>query len=276
MTRVLSSAHNHTRYVDGKNTVQEMAKAALDRGFVSLGFSEHGRQSIDCVCGLSLLRESAYRAEVTRLKGDCAGRMKVWLGIERDSFALSDRSIYDYVIGAMHYLPCAGGYISVDDEPESLARLIGEGYGGDPYAMTADYFRRYADYITDYKPDIIAHFDLVKKLNQRHGFFDEDAPRYFKPALDALTRMAETNALLEVNTGAIARGWRTDPYPSPRLLARWRELGGRTIINGDCHNADFIDCTFDHCVQMLIDAGFTEVWRLGTDDEVFEPVPLTL
>jgi histidinol-phosphatase (PHP family) len=275
VTRVLSSAHNHTRYVDGKNTVQEMAKAALDKGFVSLGFSEHGRQPHDAVYGLSLLRESAYRAEVMRLKGDCAGRMKVWLGIERDSLALSDRSIYDYVIGAMHYLPCAGGYLSVDGEPEGVRRLIDTGYGGDPYAMTADYFRRYADYVTGYKPDIIAHFDLVKKLNQRHGFFSEEDPRYDEPALDALERMAETGALLEVNTGAVARGWRTDPYPSARLLTRWRELSGRTIVSGDCHDADYIDCAFDLCVQMLKGAGFTEVWRLGTGDDLFEPVPLT-
>ncbi len=274
MTRILSSAHNHTRYVDGKNTVQEMAKAALDKGFVSLGFSEHGRQPHDAVYGLSLLRESAYRAEVMRLRDDCAGRMKVWLGIERDSLALSDRAIYDYVIGALHYLPCAGGYLSVDGEPERFVRLIREGYEGDPYALTADYYRRYADYVADYMPDIIAHFDLVKKLNQRHGFFDEEDPRYYEPAIEALERVAETGALLEVNTGAIARGWRTDPYPSPRLLACWRELGGRTILSGDCHDADFIDCAFDRCVLMLKDAGFREVWRLGTGDELFEPVLL--
>jgi hypothetical protein len=157
----------------------------------------------------------------------------------------------------------------------NLGRLIEKGYGGDPYAMTADYFRRYADFVLNYHPDIIAHFDLVRKFNQRFDFFNEGDPRYYGPALDALARMAETDALLELNTGAISRGWRTDPYPSPRLLTRWRELGGRTIIGGDCHDAAFIDCSFNLCVQMLLDAGFSEVWRLGTGDELFEPVPLS-
>ncbi len=272
--RVKSSPHNHTRYVDGKNTAPEMARAAFEKGFVSFGFSEHGRQSFDCECGLSLLREGAYRTEVTRLKEEYAGRMRIWLGIERDASALSDRAQYDYVIGAQHYLPISGGHIAVDSTAENLRRLIDTAYGGDPYRMTADYFRRYADYINAYRPDIIAHFDLVKKLNQRGGFFDETDPRYVDPALEALERMAPSGALLEVNTGAIARGWRDDPYPSPVLLRRWRDLGGRAIISGDCHDADFLDCAFDRCERMLLDAGFREVWRLGTGDERFEPVSL--
>ncbi len=274
MTRVRSSPHNHTRYVDGKNTVPEMARAAFERGFVSFGFSEHGRQSFDRECGMSLLREDAYRREVARIKEEYAGRMRVWLGVERDAGALSDRTQYDYVIGAQHYLPAQGGPIAVDSSKENLIRLIDDSYGGDPYRMTADYFRRYADYIESYRPDIIAHFDLVKKLNGSGAFFDENDPGYIGSALEALERMAASGALLEVNTGAIARGWRNDPYPDPRLLRRWRELGGRAIISGDCHDAAYIDCAFDHCEQALLDAGFREAWRLGTGDDRFEPVPL--
>lgn len=275
MTRVLSSPHNHTRYVDGKHTVPEMARAAFDKGFVSFGFSEHGRQPFDAEYCLSLLRESAYRAEVLRLRGEYMGRMKIWLGIERDASALSDRAIYDYVIGAQHYLPLKNKRVAVDSTEEALRLMIDEAYGGDSYAMTADYFRRFADYVCDYRPDIIAHFDLVKKFNRNAAFFDEKDPRYVESALDALGRMAKTGALLEVNTGAIARGWRDDPYPSLPFLRRWRELGGRTILSGDCHDAALLDCAFDLSVELLRDAGFSEVCRLGTGDALFEQVPLS-
>ena len=40
----LSSPHVHTPYCDGKSTAAEMAAAALDAGFVSLGFSGHACQ----------------------------------------------------------------------------------------------------------------------------------------------------------------------------------------------------------------------------------------
>lgn len=256
------------------NTAREMARAAFEAGFVSFGFSEHGMQPFDEAYCLSFEGDAAYRAEVVALQREYAGRMRVWLGVERDSNALYDRTAYEYVIGSTHYLPCGDGHLSVDGTEEQVRRLIREGCGGDPYRMAADYYARHADYVTAFRPDIIGHFDLVKKLNARCGFFDEADPRYTLPALEALERAAETGALLELNTGAIARGWRADPYPSPPLLARWRELGGRTIVSADCHDARFVDCAFDLCVQMLLAAGFTQCWRLGTGDELFEPYPL--
>ncbi len=275
MTKVLSSPHNHTRYVDGTNTPSEMAGAAFEAGFVSFGFSEHGMQPFDEEYCLTTESDAAYRAEVQALKGEYEGRMKIRLGIERDSYALYDRTAYEYVIGSTHYLQIADGHLSVDSTEENVRRMIREGYGGDPYHLAADYFARHADYVTAFRPDIIGHFDLVKKLNARCGFFDEADPRYTGPALEALERVAGTGALLEINTGAIARGWRVDPYPSPLLLARWRELGGRTIISGDCHDARFIDCAFGLSVEMLLAAGFTECWRLGTGEELFEPYALS-
>ncbi len=274
MTRVLSSPHNHTRYVDGKNTAPEMAEAAFQAGFVSFGFSEHGQQLFDQEYALSAESAAAYRAEVLALKAQYAGRMKIWLGIERDSYADFDRSAYEYVIGSTHYLPSGDGHIAVDSTEENLKKLIEESYGGDPYRMAADYFARHADFLTFFRPDIIGHFDLVKKMNGRLRLFDEADPRYTRPAMEALERAAASGALLEVNTGAVARGWRNDPYPSPRLLARWRELGGRTIVSGDSHDIRFIDCAFDLCVEMLKSAGFTEAWRLGTGDALFEPYSL--
>ena len=272
MIKVLSSPHNHTRYVDGKNSAPEMAEAACRAGFVSFGFSEHGPQAFDREYGLNA--EAAYRAEIDALKGAYAGRMKVWLGVERDSYADFDRSLYEYTIGSIHYLPLDDGHIAVDSTPENLERLIREGYGGDPYRMARDYFERHADFLTAFRPDIIGHFDLVKKLNQKCGFFDESDRRYTGPALAALERAASCGALLEVNTGAIARGWRDDPYPSLPLLKRWRELGGRAIISSDCHDARLVDCSFDLCAEMLLAAGFAEAWRLGTGDALFEPFPL--
>jgi histidinol-phosphatase (PHP family) len=251
-----------------------MAEAAFQAGFVSFGFSEHGPQHFDTEYGLSPEGAASYGAEILALKDRYAGRMKIWLGIERDSYADFDCSAYEYVIGSTHYLPSGDGHIAVDSTEDNLKRLIEESYGGDPYRMAADYFAQHADFLETSRPDIIGHFDLVKKMNTRLCFIDENDLRYTRGAFEALERAAATGALLEVNTGAIARGWRSDPYPSPQLLARWRELGGRAIVSGDCHDTRFIDCAFDQCVQMLLKAGFTEAWRLGTGDALFEPYSL--
>ena len=75
--------------------------------------------------------------------------------------------------------------------------------------------------------------------------------------------------MLEVNTGAMARLWRTRPYPTPELLGRWRELGGRVIIGSDCHDAEKLDWGFDAARALIEGAGYKTVWQLGDADELF-------
>lgn len=39
-----------------------------------------------------------------------------------------------------------------------------------------------------------------------------------------------------MNTGAIARGYRTTPYPAPFILKELKNLGCGIIISSDCHD----------------------------------------
>lgn len=73
--------------------------------------------------------------------------------------------------------------------------------------------------------------------------------------------------VLEVNTGAIARGYRDDPYPTAELLTAWREMGGRATITSDCHDAAKLDCAFERAVELLRQTGYRTVLRLGTGEE---------
>ena len=47
MRHILSSAHIHTTFCDGKSTAHDMAQMAYKMGFVSLGFTSHAPQMID-------------------------------------------------------------------------------------------------------------------------------------------------------------------------------------------------------------------------------------
>ena len=76
--------------------------------------------------------------------------------------------------------------------------------------------------------------------------------------------------VLEVNTGAIARGYRDDPYPTAELLGAWREMGGRTTITSDCHDAAKLDCAFDRAAELLRRTGYRTVLRLGTGEELWQ------
>ncbi|MDO4741040.1 MAG: histidinol-phosphatase HisJ family protein [Eubacteriales bacterium] len=266
-----SSPHTHTIYVDGKSTPREMVEAALAKGFVSFGFSEHAE---DERFGLTKEGERAYFAEAQALKAEYADRLRIWIGIERDSISHFSREGYDYVIGSVHYVPWGEGYASVDGSPEKLAQCIAEEYHGDAMAYLQAYYDRLAGYVSEYRPEIIGHFDLVRKWNGRLGLFDPADPAYRRLVCGALERMIGSGALLEVNTGAIARGYMDDPYPDAFSLAYWRRLGGKAIVGSDCHLAANLDCGYDKARRRLLEAGYESVVLLGDGERLFMECPV--
>ena len=84
-----SNVHSHTTFADGRDTAEEMVRAALALGFHTLGFSEHGHADYDD-CSMSLGQEPAYRAEISRLK---ACRRAGYIAGLRTRLALRDGRI---------------------------------------------------------------------------------------------------------------------------------------------------------------------------------------
>ena len=120
--------------------------------------------------------------------------------------------------------------------------------------------------------DIIGHFDLITKHSDNRVFFDETSKEYLDAAFEAAEALAGKIPLFEVNTGAIARGYRKTPYPSIPIIKRLRELGFGAVITSDCHNKKMIDCNFDEAAELLKLCGFKEKYILT--EKGFEGVSL--
>ena len=264
---ILSSPHVHTTFCDGKSTAEEQVRSALSHGCQSLGFSGHAPQRFDPPCCMSLENEAAYIAEIRRLQAAYAGRIRIWMGLELDLFSCADTARYDYIIGSVHYLPAKDGFTAVDGDIPALQRLLQDEFHGDGLAMTEEYYRLYAALMRCRRPLIGGHFDLVRKYNKALRLFDEEAPRYRAAAMNALRAAREAGAVLEVNTGGIARYGAEAPYPGPALLKAWREMGGRVILSSDCHFAPDIVAGYAQAARLLLEIGYKSVCVLGTADE---------
>lgn len=266
----LSSPHVHTTYCDGQSTASQMAQSAWEKGFVSLGFSSHACQGYDPRYAMSEDGERGYMRDVNALREEYRGRMRIWLGVERDQHAYADRSAYAYIIGSAHYIPAGSRLVAVDGSAAVLREVCKTHYGGDGMALAHAYYEALSAYIPDYKPDIIGHFDLVRKHNRALGFFDEQDPAYLRMAKRAMETVYAGCALLEVNTGGMARAGATEPYPILPLLEHWRELGGRVILASDCHLASQIAFGYEKGLALIRQAGFDRITYLGTGGQLFE------
>ncbi len=263
---ILSCAHVHTTYCDGKTPAKDMAKRADELGFVSLGFTSHAPQTFDPGYCIPPEQEEAYKAEIRALRAEYAGRMTVYLGVERDLYSCCSTEGYDFFIASVHYFPRPDGHHSpVDATPEKLRQYVETECGGDGLKMAKQYFTMLRDYVLSSHAPIIGHYDLPQKNNAVLHLYDEESPAYQKLTLDCLRPLADTGALLEVNTGAMARGYLSTPYPSPTLLKAWKEWGGEVIVNSDCHDARYLTTGFEEAEALLLSLGYDHAVRLGRD-----------
>lgn len=271
---VTSNPHTHSTFVDGKNTLEEMVEAALSLGFTALGFSEHARQTVDFPYGLSMENEEKYIESVKSLQKKYEGRIRIWLGMERDRLSIADKSRFEYTLAANHYLISEDGECAGVDSTDRIGPFVNKHLAGDWMKAAKIYFSQYADYVVSIKPDLIAHLDLICKGNRMHHWFDESSPEYLSYAKDAMDKMITVCKVMEVNTGGIARSNQPCPYPIMPLLSYWKKLGGEVIPASDCHRAHQLGAYFEECPAYLKEAGFTQMLTLGTGSKLFETVKL--
>ena len=246
--------HTHTTWCDGKNTPREMAEAAIAKGFDTLGFSSHAmlpQNDVEWV--LTPEKAPRYAADIRALADEYCGRLRILCGVEADYVpggAQPSRAAYaaispDYMIGSVHVVRAAdGALVPVDHSVSELENGIRDHFGGDHSAFVKAYFAEVRDSLA-FDFDLLGHPDLVRKFNTKHPYFDPTAEWYCEELERTADAIAASGKLVEVNTGAISRGWLDDAYPSPEFRALLRERGVKFVLSADAHAAENLDCAFD-------------------------------
>ena len=265
---IISNMHTHSLYSDGKSTLRENIESALAMGFTTLGCSDHSYTPFDLSYCMKKESLAAYRAEVDALNAEYAGRIHILRGIEHD--VDSDPSTlcdYEYFIASTHYVEAGGVFYPVDESREATLRCIAEGFGGDRYAFYTAYYENVMRCAL-LRPDILGHFDLLTK----HDVPDETDKKYRGIALSVLDAVLALEVPLEINTGAMARGLKTQPYPSAFLLRRIAEKKGMVTLGSDSHHKDNLAFGFPAALEALHAAGVRQV--LVRENAQWNPVAI--
>ncbi len=254
--------HTHSTYCDGKDAPRAMIETAIRKDFSAIGFSGHSWMAYSPGHSMSIEGTQNYIREIRTLQEEYAGTIDVFCGIEYDMLSDIDITAFDYRIGSCHYFLLNGTYVGFDRSQEAVAQVIENHFRGDGMAYAKEYYRSLARLPEFGKFEIIGHFDLIAKHCENIRFYDEDSREYHGWATEAAEALAGKIPFFEVNTGAIARGYRTTPYPSIPILRMLRQLGYGAVITSDCHDAEMLDCAFDDAAELLRTCGFREHWLL--------------
>ncbi len=255
--------HTHTSFCDGKDTPRHILEVAKRKCFNSIGFSEHSPSYYNAKQG-GMAKEDTneYISQITALKEEYADTLDIFCGIEFDMYSDIDTSCYDYVIGSLHYLKIQDDYIAIARPAQIVEECVNKYFGGDGMKFARSYYEQLCELPKYGRFDFLAHFDLVTRNNELLQLFDENSAEYMRYVIEAAESLKNDIHLFEINTGSMARGYRSVPYPSFAILKELKRLGYGAIITSDCHNAERLDSSFDDAAELLKEAGFKEKYIL--------------
>lgn len=199
---IRGDVHMHTTTTDGRCSIEEMARAAVDRGYQYMAITDHSK-SLAFANGLDDKRAEEHIRKIRATKGD---GIRIFAGIEVDILADGDLDLSDAVLGQMD-LVIASVHSHFQQEPAKMTdRLLHA--------------------ITNRNVSIIGH--PTGRILLRRDAYDFDMETVFKAA-------AKHKVAMELN----AYPDRLDLCDRHLRLAR--QHGVRIVINTDSHHTSHLE-----------------------------------
>ena len=249
------SYHNHSRFSDGIDSINDMVQAAKAAGLSEFGLSDHWvvapfTDSEVKTWSMAHDQLDNYIQNVLQARHDySAGSFQLRLGLEVDFFpenaaavvaALGDRP-FDYLIGSVHYVE----RFSVDTSADTWAPLSQERIDD----IWRQYWQRIRDLARSGLYDIVGHLDLPKKF----AFYPTVDLRVAEDA--ALAAIREANMVIEINSAGMDKPC-AEPYPSLSLLQRAGALGIPVMVSADAHRCANVKRNFPAAYDLMARAGY--------------------
>ncbi|NCO33905.1 MAG: hypothetical protein AUJ92_20095 [Armatimonadetes bacterium CG2_30_59_28] len=263
-----ASLHTHSRWSDGKCSIQGMVAAAEAAGAAEYGVSDHfvlRPDGVEVDWSMPLASVSEYLDDVCEVRE--GARVPVRLGVEIDFFpetcGLLEKRLgshigrLDYIVGSIHYVDD----FPVDADASYWTPLTQDQIDG----VHEAYWTRLRQLAEWGRVDFLGHIDLPKKFAYYPTI---DLSGRITDALDAI---AAADLAVEVNTA----GWDkpcAEAYPSETILAQCIERNIPVLINDDAHQTSHIGRHYNLAAELLQRVGYSETVRFRGRERTSVPL----
>jgi len=251
--------HMHTVNSDGRQTVDDMCQAAVEKQFGGITITDHADMNF-YESRNHLERIGVGIQEIAAAKEKYADRLKVLCGVELGEYlyapenakkilALTD---YDAVLCSVHLVPAARW-------EQAYNRIPFSEDGTDEELV--DYLKLYLDLLSEtidaFDFDILAHLSCpVRYMTGLHG--RKTDIMMFEPKIrEILQKVIDRNIALEWNTGGLYSKFHFCNIQNDEIFALYKSMGGTMVsLGSDAHGTGGICNMFTKAKESLRELGF--------------------
>ncbi|MEA1969359.1 MAG: histidinol-phosphatase [Thermodesulfobacteriota bacterium] len=263
--------HSGQFCLHAKNRLEDIIKRYIELEFTWVGITEHSppvtdqlRYPDEAEAGISanfLFKQfENYMSECRRLQKKYASKIKIFTGIETETYSgyknfIKDvvrRFRPDYIVGSVHHVDDMCMDFS-RELYEKAAKAVG-GYD----AMYCRYFDEQYEMIKALDPAVIGHFDLVR-------LFDPDykkrirKKKIWQRILRNLELIKDRELIMDFNLRALYKG-ANEPYITEDILRKAKELEIAVVPGDDSHGIDQVGINMERGLKILHQHGFDAPW----------------
>lgn len=252
-------------------TLREVLDAAVGFGYQTFGVTEHAPRAherylyeteLEMRRGVPELHRlfDAYAEDLADLSAEYADRMVVLRGFEteavpQESYAdimlgLREKYRFEFMAGSVHHV-----HDTIIDGPPALYAKAME-ISGSIEKLAIRYYTDIATMIRALRPEVVTHFDLIRRNAPNPESVETPAVR--EAALAALDVAEQHRCILDLNTAGIRKGLGC-PYPRPWLVREAHARGIPFCFGDDSHGPAQVGRDVPAAREYLLAHGVTTV-----------------
>jgi len=205
-----------------------------------------------------------YASAINELSEEYSDRLVVLRGFETEIVphenyieimkGLREKHKFDYMVGSVHHVGLVNVALTVDSSPAEYKEGVDHFGGIEPLAI--HYYETVAKMVEDLEPEVVGHFDLIRKNAASYG--PVDTPPIRKIAEETLQVIKEKDCILDLNTAGIRKGLGS-PYPAQWVLELAKKMEIGFCFGDDSHKVADVGAGVDEAREYLMSNGISSV-----------------
>lgn len=239
---------------DGKNSIEEMCRKAIEKNLSEICFTEHFNVDPRDV-SYGVLDYEKYFSEIIKAREKFSDRIRIKCGMEigephlkqyqEDLVKEIENMNLDFIIGSVHNIDGIKLRLYMQNKNK--------------YDIYYDYFSEIYEMVKSSDIDIVGHMDLMKRYAyEAHGNYTFDD---YKEIIEKILKEVISRGIgLEINGSGYSNKV-GEPYPGKKILDLYRNLGGEVMtVGSDSHFCESLAIHNIKMINLLKEIGFKYIF----------------